>query len=167
MGTYKACLTPLLLFKKAQVVSTAWDGGSAMNSLIRARRAKSGRRVVRKRAKMETISARWGMSDNRVYHIFMLVSIDLFRRGEYSECLCLRGVSWKTYSQLFPRGRTGNIHDSREEHHAADDVEVSSRSGIGVGRCLAFAMAPDHFHGDVGAHGMAHDNDAGPPNGTR
>lgn len=68
--TYKACLTPLLLFKKAQVVSTAWDGGSAMNSLISARRAKSGRRVVRMRAKMETISARWGMSDKRVYIIF-------------------------------------------------------------------------------------------------
>lgn len=28
-------------------------------------------------------------------------------------------------------------------------------------------MTPDHFHGDVGAHGMAHDYDAGPPNGTR
>lgn len=70
------------------------------------------------------------------------------------------------YSQLLPRGRTGNIHDSREEHHAADDVEVSSRSGIGVRKRLAFAMAPDHFHGDVGAHGMAHDDDAGPPNGT-
>lgn len=66
------------------------------------------------------------------------------------------------YSQLLPRRRTGNIHDSREEHHAADDVEVSNRR-IGVGRCLAFAMTPDHFHGDVGAHGMAHDDDAGPP----
>lgn len=38
-----------------------------MNSLISARRAKSGRKVVRMRAKMETISARWGMSDKRVY----------------------------------------------------------------------------------------------------
>lgn len=38
-----------------------------MNSLINVRRAKSGRRVVRIRAKTETTNARGGMIDNRVY----------------------------------------------------------------------------------------------------
>lgn len=96
-----------------------------MNSLINVRRAKSGRRVVRIRAKTETTNARGGMIDNRVY-VFVFEHQSIIQ----GKVVALRNGG-KTYSQLLSRGGTGNIHYSREEHHSTDDVEATS---IGVVR---------------------------------
>jgi hypothetical protein len=45
--THNACLTPLLLFKKAKVVSVLSPAGSRVTSLIRKRRSASGKTIVR------------------------------------------------------------------------------------------------------------------------
>lgn len=108
MGTNKACLTPHLLLINAAVVSTALSGGDPITFLIRPRSRASGSNIARTRAKKPTTSASWGMK----YSNRCLESVLHRKPGE------------EAHRQLLPRGRLGNIHDSREEHDSANDIEV-------------------------------------------